>query len=418
MPSLYEYKAHLANNGNTNGMAYKNNSDMIMEATWNRDLSAKKCYIYDYYHDDQPWRNEGMTYENTTKTPIDAKFIINQSQSIEKDRVEVMLQFRPSEKLRFEQGDDLYYYETEYKARYNMSYPCGMYCDLPDDKGVYHKWLICAKQIGNQFIKYLILPCNYRFSWIETNGDQRIIRRVWGATRSQNSYNSGLWSDFYTTQTENQFKAMLPMNLITEKIFYTNDTNQNQRLIISAMLNNPIVWQVSKCETMLMGEFGLMRLTFKQVAFNDSTDCIDRNATNPDGTKDVYAMYANYLDSTVTPVEPSDPIVQGNTCVLSSSTSTIKSGGSYKTITANFYDGDGTDIAENYLSELSVANWQFFIDETEVTDSDLITVLAQTQTNKVKVKFAKNDDYLTKVLVVRCTVQGVVGELSLEITNL
>lgn len=208
------------------------------------------------------------------------------------------------------------------------------------------------------------------------------------------------------------------MNLIAEKIFYTNEINQNQRLIVSAMLNNPIVWQVSKCETMLMGEFGLMRLTFKQVAFNDSTDYIDKNATNPDGTKDVYAMYANYLDSTVTPVEPSESIVHGNTCVLSSSTSTIKSGGSYKTITANFYDSDGTDITENYLSELSVANWQFFIDETEVTDSDLITVLAQTQTNKIKVKFAKNDDYLTKVLVVRCTVQGIVGELSLEITNL
>lgn len=187
MPSLLEYKKYLSGQKNAIGQIHKRNSDMIMEHTWDSDIQSKKCYIYDHYHDDQPWLNEGMSYNNTTKTPIDAKFIITQSQSIDKDRVTVMLQFKPSEKLRFEQGDNLYYYETDYKGRYNSDYPCGMYCDIPDEKGVYHKWIICAKQIGNQFTKYLILPANYRFSWIETNGNKRVIRRVWGATRSQNS---------------------------------------------------------------------------------------------------------------------------------------------------------------------------------------------------------------------------------------
>lgn len=188
MPSLSEYKAHLSHNGASLGQARKHNSDMIVESTWARDIQSRKCYIYDYFHDDQPWLNEGMTYENTTKTPVDAKFIINQAQSIEKDRVEVFLQFKPSEKLRFVKGDDLYYYETDYKDRYNMNYPVGMYCDIADDVGVYHRWIICAKQLDNQFIKYLILPANYRFSWVEVSGNERIIRRVWGATRSQNSY--------------------------------------------------------------------------------------------------------------------------------------------------------------------------------------------------------------------------------------
>lgn len=188
MPSLYDYKQYLSRNGESIGAAYKDNSDMIMESTWSRDLASKKCYIYDYFHDDQPWLNEGMTYENTAKMPIDAKFIITQSQSIDKDRVTVMLQFKPSQKLRFEQGDELYYYETDYKGVYNCNFPVGLYCDIPDEKGTYHKWLICAKQISDQFVKYLILPATYRFSWVETNGSQRIIRRMWGVTRSQSSY--------------------------------------------------------------------------------------------------------------------------------------------------------------------------------------------------------------------------------------
>ena len=210
----------------------------------------------------------------------------------------------------------------------------------------------------------------------------------------------------------------MPLNPITEKVFYVNDANQNQRLIISAMTENPRTWQVSKCEDMLMGDFGLMRLTFVQVAFNDAIDFVDYNATNPDGSKDVYAMYANYYESSVEPEEDANVETTSNTCVLSSSTNTIKAGGSYKTITATFYDNSGTDITDTYLSELSVDNWKFYIDDVEIKNGDLITVLEQTNANKVKVKFANNMDYLTKILVVKFTAGDIVGQLSLEITNL
>ena len=418
MPSLSEYKKFLSHRDNTIGQVHKSNSDMIMEQTWNNDIQSKKCYIYDYYHDDQPWLRDGMTYENTTKTPIDAKFIMTTSQSLDKDRVTVMLQFRPSEKLRFSEGDDLYYYETDYRGKYNCDFPCGLYCDIPDENGVYHKWIICAKQIGNQFTKYLILPANYRFSWIESNGDKRIIRRVWGATRNQNSYNSGLWTAYYATEIENQFKAILPMNPITEKVFYVNDANQNQRLIISAMTENPRVWKVSKCEDMLMGDFGLMRLTFVQEAFNEAIDFVDYNATNPDGSKDVYAMYANYHESSLIPTYDIEFGSPSYGCVLSSSTNTIKAGGSYKTITAKFYDSSGVDVTDNYISALSVDSWSCYIDDVDIKNSGLITLLNQTESNKIKIKFANNMDYLSRVLVIKCSIEDIIGELSLEITNL
>lgn len=210
----------------------------------------------------------------------------------------------------------------------------------------------------------------------------------------------------------------MPLNPITEKVFYVNDANQNQRLIISAMTENPRTWRVSKYEDMLMGDFGLIRLTFVQEAFNDAIDFVDYNATNPDGSKDVYAMYASYYESSVEPEEGVEVETGLNTCTLSASTNTIKVGGSYKTITATFYDSSGADITDTYLSELSMDNWTFYIDDVEVKKGDLITVLEQTATNKIKVRFVNNMDYLTKVLVVKVTVGDIIGKLSLEITNL
>ena len=184
------------------------------------------------------------------------------------------------------------------------------------------------------------------------------------------------------------------------------------------MTENPRTWQVSKCEDMLMGDFGLMRLTFVQVAFNNATDFVDYSATNPDGSKDVYAMYANYYESSVVPEEDTNIEATLNTCVLLASTNTIKAGGSYKTITATFYDNSGTDITDIYLSELSVDNWKFYVDDVEIEDGNIITVLEQTTKNKIKVRFANDMNYLTKVLVIQCAVGDIVGQLYLEITNL
>ena len=184
------------------------------------------------------------------------------------------------------------------------------------------------------------------------------------------------------------------------------------------MTENPRTWKVSKCEDMLMGDFGLMRLTFVQEAFNNATDFVDYSAINPDGTKDVYAMYANYYESSVLPEEDTNIENTSNVCVLSASTNTIKAGGSYKTITATFYDDSGIDITDTYLSELSVDNWNFYINDVEVENGDLITVLKQTDTNKIKIKFDNDMDYLTKVLVIQCAIGDIVGQLSLEITNL
>lgn len=191
MPSLQTARrisASNTNNAKTIGQIHKENADWAMEYTWNNDYQSKLCFIYDYFHDDQPNLKDHMTYgRNTTKTRIDAKFIVKSHQSIDKDQVEYYLQFKPSQKIDFVQGDELYYYQTEYHERYGSEFPISMYVDIPDDRGVYRKWLICAYEPANQFPKYLVLPCNYQLMWVEKNKDKRYKRKMWGVLRNQNS---------------------------------------------------------------------------------------------------------------------------------------------------------------------------------------------------------------------------------------
>ena len=77
--SVYDfYQRKMKVNGNSTGKNYstlgeklKSDSDTLMELTWDNDIQSKICYIYDFYHDEQPRLAEGMTYENTTKTRIE-----------------------------------------------------------------------------------------------------------------------------------------------------------------------------------------------------------------------------------------------------------------------------------------------------------------------------------------------------------
>ncbi|RHQ81469.1 hypothetical protein, partial [Clostridium sp. AF22-10] len=95
---FYQRKMHI--NTNSTGKSYptlgeqlKADSDKLMELTWDNDIQSKRCFIYDYFHDDYVIDEKGnrkilkedMTYEKTNKTPIDAKFIIKSYQSIDKE---------------------------------------------------------------------------------------------------------------------------------------------------------------------------------------------------------------------------------------------------------------------------------------------------------------------------------------------
>lgn len=394
MPSLQTARrvANAKNNGaKTIGQIYKEQSDWAMEQTWWNDPQSKVAYIYDYFHDDQPEIKDHMTYENTTKTRIDIKFIVKSYQSMDKDQVDYYIQFRPDEKFDFTEKDELYYYEKDFHKKYGADYPIGMMIDIPDDRGIYHKWLICRDEPANQFPKFLILPLNYRLYWIEQDGDKRYKRNMWCAIRMQSSYTSGSYVDKVFSRPDNQTKLWFSMNSITEKFWYSDDNDKNMRLIVSAPIKEPVTWRITKCEN--AQPLGIQKLTLYQDRFNEHTDYVNLETGE---------MYANYFDSEIAPTDPDTPTTPPSsiTARIAASTSTIKVGGSYKNLTVNLFNDSNEDITTEYADAIFI--WTCSIDDEDWTDR--VIWRAGTEYNQKKVKFPNNDSALGKTLSIKCTI--------------
>lgn len=398
MPSLQAARrvANAKNNGaKTIGQIYKEQSDWAMEQTWDNDIQSKICYIYDFYHDDQPRLAEGMTYENTTKTRIDAKFIVKSYQSMDKDQVEYYIQFKPTQKTHFSEGDELYYFETDYRKKYHNDNFIGLFIDIPNDENIYEKWMILRTEQANQFPKYLILKCNYELMWIENNGTEKIKRRMWSVLKIQSSYNSGLWTDLRFTSQENQDKVWLPLNPITEKIWYTNESSKNMRVLVSSFTDNAIAWQISKVEN--AQPLGVQKLTLYQDFFDQHRDYIEKDS---DGN--IIGMWASYFDSEIAPTDPDTPTTPpfSITAKISASTSTIKVGGSYKNLTVNLFNDSNEDITTEYAD--ATFTWTCSIDDEDWTGK--VTWRAGTEYNQKKVKLTNGTSVIGKILSVKCEI--------------
>ena len=394
MPSLQTARrvANAKNNGaKTIGQIYKEQSDWAMEQTWWNDPQSKVAYIYDYFHDDQPEIKDHMTYENTTKTRIDIKFIVKSYQSMDKDQVDYYIQFRPDEKFDFTEKDELYYYEKDFHKKYGADYPIGMMIDIPDDRGIYHKWLICRDEPANQFPKFLILPLNYRLYWIEQDGDKRYKRNMWCAIRMQASYTSGSYVDKVFSRPDNQTKLWFSMNSITEKFWYSDDNDKNMRLIVSAPIKEPVTWRITKCEN--AQPLGIQKLTLYQDRFNEHTDYVNLETGE---------MYANYFDSEIAPTDPDTPTTPPSsiTARIAASTSTIKVGGSYKNLTVNLFNDSNEDITTEYADAIFI--WTCSIDDEDWTDR--VIWRAGTEYNQKKVKFPNDTSTIGKILSVKCEI--------------
>lgn len=174
----------LLNNG-IQGKAHEAQSDMVIDATWGRNGSDKVAYIYDYFHDDQPDIAIGMTYSQyTTKTKIDIRYNLTTKAQLAKDQNESHIMFRPSVERKLSNTWPLDYYPTSFGK--NAEFPVGCYIDIPDNRNVYRKWLICDRTFSESYVYYLVLPCNYRYTWVKDD----TTYSMWGVARVQNSYNS------------------------------------------------------------------------------------------------------------------------------------------------------------------------------------------------------------------------------------
>lgn len=421
MPSLQTARrvANAKNNGaKTIGQIYKEQSDWAMEQTWDNDEQSKLCYIYDWKHDDSPNMNIGMTYENTTKTPIDAKILVSKYGSIDKDSPTLQCQFKPSQKEYFTEEDDLFYME-EYRKKYQLDdIFVGMYLDVPDKKGVYHRHLICMKDVEQNFQKYFLLPCDYLLQWVQTKADKRYRRSMWCVLKSQSSYNSGIWVDNVTASQQNQELLFIPTNEVSDTIYYVSESDENnQRLIVDVpnySIENwtPNTWVVSKVERVNVR--GRTKLTLYQKPFNSNTDYIEKDENGI-----ITGLWANYFDGTA-PTDPSIPTTPPSsiTARISASTSTIKVGGSYKNLTVNLFNDSNEDITTEYTD--ATFTWTCSVDDEDWTDK--VTWRAGTEYNQKKVKFPNNTSTIGKILSVKCAIEkdGIITEsetISLELVE-
>lgn len=165
----------------TIGQVHKEQSDLLMEKTWNRDIAARTGYFYQYSDDTHIHQLNNLHPENDPyKIPLDIKFIVASSQTYSKDAITYHLQLRPSQS-----SDAVPYYKELFEDRYSACFPVGLYIDLMDAKGRYNRWLCVAKANANdpQFETFELLRCDKVINYI-LNGKQYYIPAV---LRSQNS---------------------------------------------------------------------------------------------------------------------------------------------------------------------------------------------------------------------------------------
>lgn len=397
MPSFADYKRSFG--GRTTGIQHTNIAKSVVESSWYDDPSSTVAYFYAYEYDDELNDCKNLHPEKSkTKIPMDIKYITNSYQSLNKDTVDHRIMFKPSCERTVPYYDKLFG-----KRCNNIEFPLGMYCDIQDENGIWRKWLVVAEANtdNRDFPNWSILPCTFRYSWVFKGKKYR----MWGAPRSQSSYNFGEWESYKTSVPENQTKFVVPYNDVTATLFH------NQRIIVSPEIEIPICWRVTKIEG--INPFGLMNVTLYQDIYNPNTDVIERDI---DGNW--IAAWADLKGDGNLPIvqeeDPEAPPIEtdGNYAEMTytGTKPQLKINGGYKTITITYYNSG------ELLKDQEPGEWSYLIDDTDV--SELVNVLTTDSPNVIKVKFLGDENYLHKVLTVKNTRSDASAELQFELISL
>ena len=254
------YKSMLTSRGKNLSQARRNQSDMIMNATFTGDTGYERVYILD--------PENGWHYE-------DAKYSKHATVSILKDAVDYYLQFRPK-----------------------VHYPVGVYVFIPDDTdddigfkefepvdpfkderfNLNKLWMIVNKNDETQFVRYNILKCNWDFKWIcKIHGEWKLMHVI-GASRNANSYTSGVWNADYTTGLDNITNGWVPdthylygdEGLKKYDLCDTRYMAHEQRFVMSHNAINPKVYEITKVVD--LNPMGIINLTLKQDEWDEKRD--------------------------------------------------------------------------------------------------------------------------------------------------
>jgi hypothetical protein len=401
MPSFEDMQNLYANVG-SNGQQLKAMADDVMQQTWDNDIQTRLCYLYDYYHDDQ--FDKGLSGYNPalsrTKIPVKLKFIVKTYKSVSKDDPEYHIMFEPNVWNTMSCKPE--WFANEYE-KYGVRFPVGLYVDIPDDRGIYQKWLVVYDEVANQFPKFGILKCNYLFTWVKDDKIHRYKRKMWGVEKTQNSYTSGTWQGDKLNVLDEQGKFWLPWNLISSEI------KHDMRFFISMLQEEPYVYKASKIKN--TAPKGIIAITIEQDRFDQNKDYVNL---------DTGEMYADYYSSTIAPEEV-DVTKEQMSDILSIEAKTYKvriNGGS-KVVNAKILDLNGNDVTNKYNNE--VLEWKFYIEDQELDNSfvklDATYNSSSDNTYKHKFYFLGNEDFLNKKLTVKLSINNLSASADLDIVS-
>ena len=322
------------------GKALKRQSDVIMDATFHRDIAYRTCYIQDKdtifpEQTIEAYRKAKSVYAGKSEynprklrgfKPIEAKYLVSKYYSITGDTIDYYLQFRPNAHGK------------------NPNIRVGAYVFIPDDLGVYNLWLIVARDDKPQFPQFYVLRCDFVAKWHISEQDRVNYEGAhvdtgtyfsWAVARIQSSYNSGVWTDYATTSVENQKKLWFPTNSDTQTIIY------NEHITIS---NNPLrrtSWEVTK--VIDTEPDGLTKITLaQQLEYSPRDDLSWVNTTSNKLSDTEHGIDYDFFQLRTndaaqhTPID--EEVISSDIISFSGVTPNLKCGGSYKTYTANFYN--------------------------------------------------------------------------------
>lgn len=256
MITVTEYNNFLRANGKHLGEVRKNQSDMIMNATFTGDIGYRRVYILD--------PEEGWKF-------VDAKFAKHSNPTIIKDQVDSYLQFRP--KVHFPVGTYVFIPDdTSYELDINFEHPF--------QGDVSNLWLIVGRSDYKQFVQYLVLRINWNLKWVVGHGDRKKVYNCWSVARSANSYTSGVWNDFYTTGLDNLTGLWMPNTnyvygdrLEKFELMDTRTITIQTRAMITVNDINPNCYMVTK--NVDMHPKGIFKLSLKSDDFNPKRDNVE-----------------------------------------------------------------------------------------------------------------------------------------------
>lgn len=309
------------------GEQLKEMSNMVMNETFSNSTSYRKGMIYD------------CCMEEIQE--IEFKFLKTKTYTIEKDAVEYMVQFRPGVNP-----------EIDFDISKDQKHRLGFYIDILDEntKKV-EKWLIVGKD-NSEFDKYNVLKCNWWFEWLDEN---RAYHKCLGCVRDRNSYNSGVWSDGYTTSVENQTAFFVPTNNITRGIDY------GMRFMITDNTIHPKTYEITK----VMDTFplGATKIVLSQSHYNEHVDfCgVDEEFF---GDEEIH-MICDFYKSSLKPLSPTE--------------STTSTAWTLSGVNEKLYVKGSPQVIKAIPSEetIETCEWHIFIDGEDYTNKidDLVGYL-------------------------------------------